>query len=266
MRVGDFRILWYGALFALGFMAGFRLFVRRLRLYFRFCPQLLPKESAAQIADRVMGWMVVATVVGARVAHLLFYERPEYYLCNPLVIVQVWKGGLSSHGAAVGIVVALFWLAKREKRWGLSGWKLLDLVVVPAGLVGALIRLGNFINQEVVGTPTDKPWGVVFLHPMDGSAVVPRHPVQLYESIFYLAVFGLLWGLSGRRGWLVPKGRLLGLFLALVFGFRVVAEGWKVEQSAWGVNVLTMGQWLSFPICAVGLWLFLRNSRNARNF
>lgn len=258
----EFDIYWYAVLFAAGFAAGVRLFTRRLSLYFRL--QGLLYQKPAEIADKVLGWMVVATVVGARLGHLFFYEAKEAYLQHPEAIFALRKGGLSSHGAVVGIVVALFWLARREKKWGLSGFRLLDLAAISAGLVGACIRLGNFINQEVVGTPTGLPWGVIFAHPLDGSLRVPRHPVQLYESIFYLAVFAGMWVISRRREWLLSEGRLLGLFLALTFGFRIVAEAWKVEQSAIWAGSFTMGQVLSVPLVLVGLWLCRRSRGESR--
>jgi prolipoprotein diacylglyceryltransferase len=129
---------------------------------------------------------------------------------------------------------------------------------LPAAGAAFFIRIGNFINQEILGTPTTVPWAVVFGHPADGRASLPRHPVQLYEALFYLAMFVFL--MVSRKKWRKWKeGRALGLFLALIFGFRFYIEFFKEEQS-WHLagSYLTMGQWLSIPFFLVGLILFLR--------
>ena len=263
----NWPIKWYGVLFALGFAIGFALFEGIIYRYFlqkskvhRQADSAL-KQNAVKITDRVTVYMVIATAVGARLGHFLFYERPSEYLNNPLEILRTWEGGLASHGAAIAIIFALWLVSKWAKKMdsGLNLIRLLDLVCVPTALAGAFIRFGNFINQEILGTPTDLPWAVVFGHPADGSIPIPRHPVQLYEAFFYLAVFFLLWRLSFHRKFLYIQGGLIGLFLVLVFGFRTLIEFLKLEQS-WILpeNALTMGQWLSIPLVILGLLLLLR--------
>ncbi|HEY4255175.1 MAG TPA: prolipoprotein diacylglyceryl transferase [Chlamydiales bacterium] len=260
-----FPILWYSLFFALGFIFGFPLFAGVMERFFLQQPQ---RESAAslraqavRLTDRLVVYMVVATVVGARLGHFLFYERPSDYLRHPLEILEVWKGGLSSHGAAFAILIAL-WIFALRYRSALRGarWlNLLDFVSMPTALAGALIRIGNFFNQEILGTETSVPWAVVFGHPADRSAPVARHPVQLYEAIAYFALFFLLRKLTHQPKYLLQSGKLFGFFLVGVFGFRIVAECFKLEQSQFGsVFGLTIGQLLSVPLVVLGVYLSCR--------
>lgn len=249
-------ILWYGVLFALGFVIGFPIFVGVLTRYLGKGE----RQKAVQITDRLTVYMVIATVVGARLGHFFFYEKPSSYLSKPWEILRVWEGGLASHGAAIAIILALILFSHRIRKVAptLTWVRLLDFVSIPTALAGACIRLGNFINQEILGTPTDLPWGVVFGHPADRSVPVARHPVQLYESLFYLVVFFLLWRLSFKPSILKAQGKLIGLFLVLVFGFRFLIEFLKTEQSHLlsFSSSLTMGQILSLPAIAAGLLFY----------
>jgi len=233
--------------------------LRRLKLERLFPIALLSfKKQAVFLTDRFVVYMVIATVLGARLGHFLFYERPSDYLRRPWEIFQFPFNGLASHGAAVAIVIALYlfaWRYRTESR-GLTGLRLLDFVSVPTALAGAFIRVGNFFNQEILGNQTDVPWAIIFGHPADHSLPVARHPVQLYEALSYAVIFFLLWNLSFRPKYLLEKGKLLGLFLILVFGARFVIEFWKLEQSQILSWPLTMGQILSIPAVLAGLILF----------
>jgi prolipoprotein diacylglyceryl transferase len=250
----DWPVLWYGVLFAFGFAVGFPIFVDLLNRFYGSNQ----KQRATKITDRLTLYMILGTVIGARVGHFLFYERPEKYLSDPWEFFRLWEGGLASHGAAVGIVIALlvfrYRIASEEPRLTLI--RLLDFVAVPTAFAAFCIRVGNFINQEVLGTPTTLPWGVVFGHPADRSFPVPRHPAQLYEAFFYLLVFLILWRLSFKKRFLESQGKLIGLFLVLVFGFRLAVEFIKLEQSHIFSSALTMGQILSLPAIAAGIFFF----------
>lgn len=250
-------ILWYGVLFAAGFAVAFPCFVSVLTRFFREIYGAGKwRKLAVTTADRLTLYVIVGTVVGARLGHFLFYESPARYLRHPIEILQIRQGGLASHGAVIALIVALVWFAKRMKIKGLDWLKLLDLVSVPTALVGSFIRLGNFVNQEILGRPSDLPWAVVFGHPADGrGGMVPRHPVQIYEALFYLALFFLLWRLSYRREFLVGRGRLVGIFLVTTFGGRFFLEFLKEEQSRLmgEGSVVTMGQLLSIPVVVLGL-------------
>ncbi|OGN56909.1 MAG: prolipoprotein diacylglyceryl transferase [Chlamydiae bacterium RIFCSPHIGHO2_12_FULL_44_59] len=286
----DWPILWYGVFFALSFAIGFPLFVGILT---RFWGQK-HRAKAIHITDKLTIYMILATIIGARLGHFIFYERPEKYFSNPLVLLQVWGGGLASHGGAIGIIVGLLLFSYRMRKnapdlyyawpetWnmnrlalvdsgelscssklqyqavrGITWIRLLDFIAVPAALGGGFIRIGNFINQEILGLPTNRPWGVVFGHPADHSFPIPRHPVVLYEAMVYFLIFFLLWKMSFKKENLAREGKLIGLFLILVFGARFLIEYLKTEQSALGsFSYLTMGQMLSIPAILAGVFFY----------
>ena len=261
----NFPILWYGLFFALGFWFSFLIVVRILIRYFHQIPVYKKqdtadlKKRAHSLVDRLTVYIVIGTILGARLGHFLFYEQPSDYLSDPLEFFRFRNGGLASHGAIIGIIIATFLFIRRiQKNYPDLTWvRLLDFIAVPTALAGACIRIGNFFNQEILGTPTNLPWAVVFGHPADRSLPVPRHPVQLYEALWYLVVFLLLWRLSYRPSFLLKKGKLVGLFLILIFAFRFFIEFLKTEQShllqeTW----LTMGQILSVPVIIVGFLFY----------
>ena len=243
-------ILWYGFLFALGFFLAYLVLLSLLR----HDKDKEVKTNAKKIADSITLYSIVGAVVGARLFDVIFYENWGAILRDPLSVFRVWEGGLASHGGVLGILVA-FVIFQRRYRY-FSGLHLLDMAVVPAGLASCFIRLGNFVNQEILGKPTGVPWAVVFGHPADGSFPVPRHPVQLYEAAFYLGLFVLLWLLRNR--WR-REGRACGLFMVLLFGFRFLIEFFKEEQSWWLTqSPVTMGQLLSIPFIVFGCYLIFR--------
>lgn len=267
----NFPILWYGVFFALGFWLGFLIFVRILVRYFQCAPahrgQSLKelKSKAHQLTDRLTVYIVIAAVVGARIGHFLFYERPSEYLADPLEIFRIRNGGLASHGAIVAIILACILFSYRIRKIApdLTWRRILDFISVPTALAGCCIRIGNFFNQEILGTISNLPWAVVFGHPADHSFPAPRHPVQLYEAIGYLAIFFLLWRLSLKPSFLLAKGKLIGLFLILVFAFRFFIEFFKTEQSQLlGSSYLTMGQILSIPAVLLGFAFYFWRPKN----
>lgn len=245
-------ILWYGFFFATGFFLGYWVLIYLLK----HLPEKDVKIQVKTIAEKLTFYVIVGMLIGARVADVLFYQDPSLYLRDPLSIVKFWEGGLASHGGAAGILIAL-WLFSRKYQI-LSWSRLLDLIVIPAGLVGFFIRLGNFVNQEVLGKVTSLPWAVVFGHPIDHSPSLPRHPVQLYEALYYLTLFFFFFWLFRRRR--LKKGQIGGLFLVLVFTFRFAIEFLKEEQSALmgAQSLFDMGQLLSLPLLGVGIYLWVR--------
>lgn len=260
----DWPIFWYGIVFALGFIFAFPLFVFLLR---RFLGG--EKKLAVDIADSLTIYIVIATVIGARLGHFLFYERPEVYLKRPIEILQIWEGGLASHGAVIAILFALWLFSKKARKIDPRlGWtKLLDLLAPPAALVGFFIRIGNFINQEILGTVSNMPWAVIYGHPMDRSLPLPRHPVVLYEAFFYLAVFFLLFALAYKERFLKKKGFFIGVFLISVFSFRFFIEVFKEKQSHLLTSFpLTMGQILSIPMVFLGIFFLLAGRSKKGSF
>lgn len=219
------------------------------------------QQLAALYVDR-MTWLIVAgTIIGARLGHVFFYEWPRYQN-NLGEIYKVWKGGLASHGATLGILIALFvyQYLMRKKFPEINFITLLDMIVVPTAFAACCIRIGNFFNQEILGTPSSLPWAVIFGDPADGSAPLPRHPVQLYEGIVYLGTFFILYYLWKYKGSSLRPGFLSGLFFILVFGSRFFLEFLKMPQSVMiDESYLQTGQYLSIPIVIGGIMLLFYN-------
>ncbi|MDD3739446.1 MAG: prolipoprotein diacylglyceryl transferase, partial [Lentimicrobiaceae bacterium] len=168
LTIGNYQLRWYSLMFVLTFVFGY---IILLKIYKK-------EKLSEQLLDKLAIYIFVATIIGARLGHVLFYE-PEYYLQNPLEILKVWRGGLASHGAAIAMIIAV-WIYYKKTKLGFM-WTLDRLVIVVA-LGGFFIRMGNFFNSEIYGNITSLPWGVVFVR--DGQTV-PRHPTQIYEALSY---------------------------------------------------------------------------------
>lgn len=284
-QLGGLQVRWYGLLWALGFLIGY--FV--MRNIYRH------EKMSDDWMDKLLIYMLVFTVVGARLGHCLFYG-PDYYLSNPFKMLAVWEGGLASHGGAIGILIGL-WLYVRaynkstkktkEEKQRISYIWILDRIVVPVCLVGALIRCGNVMNHEIYGTPTSLPWGFVFLRgaeqfcgtfdnytacnawnaPCPPSEWLPCHPTGLYEAFFCLVAMGiLLWMYYKRDLGNRQPGLMFGTFLIIIFGSRILIEFLKNVQVDFERNmVFDMGQWLSVPFVLVGIgmivWSFLKRKK-----
>ncbi len=249
IRIGSFAIRWYGVLFALGFIVGYQIMV-----------YIFKREKKPQKAlESLTFYIVIGTVVGARLGHCLFYE-PAYYLNNPIEILKVWHGGLASHGGAIGIFIALWIFTRKHKNIELL-W-LVDRLTIPTALASAFIRLGNFFNHEIIGRPTDVPWAIVFNVFERGQVVgqtPPVHPSQLYESVSYLIIFISLF-LLYRNNKLLSRGLPFGLFLVSVFTARFFIEFTKAFQADFEQYLpLTMGQILSIPFIILGIYFILRS-------
>ncbi len=252
-----FAVRWYSLFFAAGFLLGYFLVRRALE-------RRISRREATVLTDRMAWFVVGGTIVGARLGHVFFYDWTIYYR-HPEAIFKIWEGGLASHGGVVGVLLGLLlfraWMRKRYPT--LTFLTLLDALALPAALVACCIRLGNFFNQEILGTPSSVPWAVVFGHPSDGSAPQPVHPTQLYEAVFYLAIFGLALAVWKR---LTRPGQLSGLVLTLIFGFRFCIEFLKAPQALTdGEGLLVMGQLLSIPCVIFGLILLSGRLQRLRN-
>ncbi len=250
-------ILWYGVLFALGFFLGYLVLCSLLKKIVN------SRKLANQIAEQFLLFIGLGAIIGARLGDVFFYQDPHHWLAHPQEIFYIWEGGLASHGGAAGIAIAIILLArhlKKKFKIPFTFLTILDFAVIPAALGSACIRIGNFINQEILGTISDLPWSIIFLHPANGGPIIPRHPVQLYESLAYLVTFSVLFWLFKTKTYFQTEGKISGLFLTLVFGFRFFLEFFKEEQSALiGAHFpLTMGQLLSIPFFIWGIYLLLR--------
>lgn len=256
-EIGDFQLRWYGLLFATGFLLGFYL----LRKIFK--TEGIPEEWV----DKALWYVVIGTVVGARLGHVFFYDW-DYYSQNLGEIVKVWRGGLASHGAAIGIILSL-WLFSRNVSKRSILW-ILDRVVITVALAGVLIRLGNLMNHEIIGEPTTVPWAFIFHHAglilPDGSLDLrPRHPTQIYEAFAYLVSFGILMWMYWKNNAGLFLGRIFGAFLILIFGFRFVIEFIKASQGGFESSLgdaLTTGQWLSIPFVLAGIYFMVRSAKH----
>jgi prolipoprotein diacylglyceryl transferase len=236
VKLGPISLRWYGLFFAMGFFFGYLIFQK-----------IFKKDGITiEILDKLTIYMVLGTVIGARLGHCLFYDA-SYYLSNPLKILKVWEGGLASHGAAIGILIAL-WIFTRKYKFGYAF--ILDRIVITVALAGFFIRMGNLMNSEIYGIETHLPWGFVFLR---NGEVLPKHPTQIYEGLCYLASFVFLMGLYLKRPKWLHDGHIFGFFLILIFASRFLIEFIKQNQSSFEEGLpLNMGQLLSIPFVLAG--------------
>ncbi len=223
------------------------------------------KIRARDFAEKIILYVIIATILGARLGHVFFYEHPMEYLANPLSILKTWEGGLASHGGILAVIFSLWLFYRNSKKIypNFSWFMLLDTIAIPTMLVASLIRIGNFFNQEILGVETVMPWGIIFGHPADGGDLVPRHPAQLYESLFYLMVFFSLMSLWKKYSNFWQPGRFAGIAILSAFSFRFFVEFIKTGQSHWfdhSGSMLFMGQWLSLPLVIIGAFLIFRKA------
>jgi len=246
----------YGLLFVTGLIIGY--FV--IRKMFR-------KESISdELLDKLVIYVVLATIIGARLGHVFFYDR-SYYMANPSEIFKVWNGGLASHGGAIALVITLWiyakYVVKKPSLW------IFDRIAAPIAIAGTFIRLGNLVNSEIVGIPTSLPWGFEFIHYYNEQLhqfdPTPRHPAQLYEAITYFLLFIVLQRMYWKyQAWKTP-GLLFSTFLILLFGSRFMIEFIKVGQSAFDDSLaINIGQRLSIPFILAGVALLIWTLKNKK--
>lgn len=270
---GSYGIRWYTLAFLVGFAIGYAIVDKMWK------QEQLPHPWI----ESLLLYTFVGTIVGARVGHCLFYD-PAYYLAHPWEIILplqydqgewIWTGyqGLASHGGTLGIIIAIYFYSRRVTHKSML-WAF-DKLVVPTGLVAAMIRLGNLMNHEIYGHPTDLPWGFRFvrnLHNwMQGAEPVftlPSHPTQLYEALCYLLTFFLcMWLYFKKRAW-KREGLIFGIFLICIFGSRFFIEFLKNSQETFEETmVLNMGQLLSIPFVIAGIyfvWRALRKNNRSK--
>lgn len=256
---GNFSLRYYSLLFVGGIVVGFFI-VKRMHE-----KEGLPTETL----DALSTYIIIATVLGARLGHCLFYE-PEYYLQHPLEMLLPFNfdggkfnftgyTGLASHGGIFAVFVAIYLYSRKTKS---DLFSLLDKISVAGALAGAFIRLGNFFNSEILGKATDGAFGVVFKR-VDS---IPRHPAQLYEAIAYFLIFLTLLMLYNKTDLRHKKGFIFGLFFALLFLSRFVIEFFKINQVSFEDGwVFNMGQLLSIPFMLVGILIMILRSRKSAN-
>lgn len=254
VSIGPLTIRWYGLMWALAFFLGYWV---ESKIYER-------EGMNQEQMDKLFLYMLVGTVLGARVGHCFFYD-PKYYLSNLSEVLCVWKGGLSSHGGACGILISLWafnkYVAKKTYIW------IMDRIVIAVAIGGACIRLGNLMNHEIYGHATDVPWAFAFIknihHWQMGADPVfsaPSHPTQIYEVIYCLVTFGILMFLYWKTNARKFEGFIFGVFLIGVFLSRFLLEFIKNNQETFEDDMsLNMGQILSIPLIVWGFYLLYKS-------
>lgn len=269
VQFGDsFGVRWYGLLFASGFLFGYLIFNR----YFK-------KDGfSTEILDQLTIYMALGTIIGARLGHCLFYDF-EYFSQHPLEILMVWKGGLASHGAFIGIIISLLLFVRKT---GMSLFAVMDRIAVVTALAGFFIRMGNLMNSEIYGRATNLPWGFSFVRDRSSRANfydqntgeflgqhLPCHPTQIYEALSYLLIFILLFWAIRKFAPKLKEGVIFAWFMILVFSARFLIEYVKFEQSDFEVNMINnlhinMGQMLSIPLVLLGVGVLLWLRKNGK--
>lgn len=246
-------VRYYGLLFALAFIFGYKIEEKI------FKSEGLPMSWL----DKLWIYVAIATIVGARLGHCIFYDW-TYYSAHPLEMILPVRftpefkftgyQGLASHGAAIGIIAGLWYYSKKVSKKSIF-W-ILDRAVIPIALAGFFIRMGNLMNSEIVGLPTELPWGFRFVNSGLDHPELPRHPAQLYEALCYLVSFFVLMYLYWKTSAKKRMGFIFGSFLILIFTARFVIEFVKEVQEPWETDmVLDMGQILSIPFILVGIFM-----------
>lgn len=281
VHFGNGGIRWYGLLWAIGI---YLCYLIQVKLYQN-------ENCPTDWTDKLFMWMVIGLIIGARVGHCWFYEWHDVtlpgmkaycqymgistepvqifgwtinyrnpYIEHPFKLLKIWEGGLSSHGGAFGLLTAAWLLNKKvfskEPKFHTSLLWIMDRLVVGVCVTATLIRLGNLMNSEIYGTPTDLPWGFIFVR--DGQTV-PCHPTQIYEMLYCIVAFVVTWLMYWKGKAYKREGLLLGVFLEIIFFTRFMLEFIKNDQELFEAgHLLNMGQILSLPFVIWGIYLIIR--------
>ncbi len=242
--LGSLSVRYYGLFFAISFMLGYYLMEKMFKAEKIPLPWL----------EKLFMYVVIATIVGARLGHVIFYGW-DYYAENPGEILMVWHGGLASHGGALGIVIAIIFYSKKVSKK--SPIWILDRLVIPTALAAFFIRMGNLMNSEIYGVETTLPWGFIFAR---NGEEVAKHPTQIYEALSYLSLFALLMYMYWKTKAKDRQGLIFGVFLVGTFLARFFIEFVKENQEEFEEGMaLNMGQWLSIPFVLAGLYFIYRS-------
>jgi phosphatidylglycerol:prolipoprotein diacylglycerol transferase len=249
ISIGPLAVRWYGLMYLLGF--GLFFFLGRYRVR-----NDAWRGISYQLIDDLLFYGVLGVVLGGRLGYVLFY-KPGYYLEHPAEVLSVWQGGMSFHGGFLGVLLAV-WLVARKNKWTFLAVTDFIAPMIPCGLAAG--RMGNFINGELWGRVTDAPWGMVFR----GAGPLPRHPSQLYEfGLEGLLLFLFLWFYSVRKR---PAGAVSAMFLMGYGTLRFMAEFFRQPDDFLGLLALglSMGQWLSLPMVLVGAFMLAWAARMSK--
>jgi phosphatidylglycerol---prolipoprotein diacylglyceryl transferase len=265
-RIGAIAVRWYGLFWAIGIYATLLITTKI------FKHEKLPEAWV----DKLFIYTVLGAILGARLGHCFFYEwklvadpitflgitfnYENHYLSHPWELLFIWRGGLASHGGAIGILIAMILFNKNVSKKGIN-W-IFDRLLIGVCLCGASIRFGNLMNSEIYGSATSLPWGFLFVRTGETQ---PMHPTQIYEMLYCLVTFAIMWFMYWKKEAYKKNGLLFGIFLIGVFGSRFMLEFIKNNQEAFESGLpLNMGQWLSIPFIVWGIWLLLRSSSSPK--
>ena len=252
-ELGSLQLRWYGLLFVGSFFLGLMILQW---IYKR-------ENKDPSVLDNMLIYIMIGTVIGARLMHCLAYE-PEFYLSHPLEILKVWKGGLASHGGMLGVIVALYVFSKKYKE---SFIWLISRITIVGALTATFVRFGNLFNSEILGLPTEKPWAIIFAK----VDMIPRHPVQLYEAFAYLVLFAILLLVYKNVKFDFATKILPGIFLTYMFTARFLLEYTKTRQADYVTSLpFSTGQMLSVPFIVIGIiwivWAIKNRSVDEQNY
>lgn len=246
VSIGPFSLRYYSLMFIIGFISMGEYVKRAFGRY----------GKDPELVSSLTTHIIIGMLVGSRLVHCLFYE-PQYYLSHPLDILKIWEGGLASHGGYLGVIIAVGLFLKKHPE--LRFLWIMDIIAGPCLFVGGLIRIGNLFNSEIVGRTTDVPWAIVFQR----VDPFPRHPAQVYESLGYFTIAGILFWMERKKFRVWKKGSILAAAMALSFTFRFFIEFVKDEQATITLtSVLNMGQLLSIGFVIAGIVLWFRVQKN----
>lgn len=252
--IGDFEwaIRWYGIFFATPFLIAYYLLNRIFQIEGK------PEKDLESLFLHIF----VAVIIGARLGHCIFYDPYYYFIQEPQKIFAIWEGGLASHGATIGIFIAV-WLYCRKHTDKSFLW-VADRLVIVIALVACSVRLGNLFNSEICGVETTVPWAFQFVRGGSDCLGGTRHPTQLYEAISYILIFFWLHSHYYKKKQATPEGSIAGLFLIALFGARFLIEFSKVNQESYDNPLpINTGQMLSLPFIATGIYFYLRSKKIA---
>jgi len=236
-EIGGLKLSWYGTMWGLGIMLGYY-----ISLYIYRKQGRSPRNLVTLIQ-----YVALGALIGARLGQVIFYES-AYFSAHPLEIFQIWKGGMASHGAAIGTIVGVLLYTKKYK--DISFFEALDGLAIIMPMAAGLVRIGNLFNSEIVGKTTTIPWAFIF----EQVDTLPRHPSQLYDAILVFSVSGLLFYLFKKYHQTLPNGLLTGLFFSIAFSLRLLLEFFKADA--------TTTQWLNVPVIVLGIALIFWSKSN----
>jgi prolipoprotein diacylglyceryl transferase len=258
-KLGPVAIRYYSLMFVLAFMLGLYLMKKIF----------INEKISLEKLDSLFIYVVISTLIGARIGHFLFYD-PQFLIEKPLEVLLPFRfspkfeftgfAGLASHGAAIGVIFAMYLFSKKVLKKPILF--ILDRIVVPVAIGAMFVRLGNLMNSEIIGKPTNTDFGFVFKRLGEDF---PRHPAQLYEAVSYLLIFAILWFAYWKTDKKQKLGYIFGLFFVLLWSVRFVIEFFKEAQvegrEDWILGFNT-GQILSIPLILVGLYFMFRKTKS----